>query len=53
MELMEALGIVRICDLSGYLEAEKQYLLSKYTETPQETMEMEYLEILLKLNKAV
>jgi hypothetical protein len=49
---LEQLGVVRHDEFAGYLEEERQYLRSLEKEPPKETMEMEYIEILMKLNES-
>ena len=52
LSALEVLGVIKIDDLPGFLEAEKAYIASRYEEPPQVTLEMEYLEILIKLNES-
>jgi hypothetical protein len=50
---LEKLGIAKREHFSGYIQAERDYLRSLEKEPPAEAMHLDYLELLIKLERSL
>jgi hypothetical protein len=50
---LEKLGIAKREHFHGYIQAEREYLRSLEKEPPEEAMHLNYLELLVKLERSL